>query len=146
MAWVTITEAMLIKYVSGAEIDALRSAALAAGQVDPVDPTIDEITELVRGYIAACAENSMGDAGTIPERLVSHACTLILCAIITRVPGYELDDDRAQAKKDALRLLEQVADCDYAIEDPDTGEDTSGSIELVNYETRRATRTSMEGL
>jgi len=146
MSWAAITEAHIVTHIAGAELEGLRAAALADGQVDPVQPSIDQVTELVRGYVAACATNTLGDAGTIPTRLLGPACTLVICEIINRVPGYELDDDRGDARDKAIRLLEQVAACNYAIEDPETGEDSGGEMEVASSSTRKATRDSLNGL
>jgi hypothetical protein len=120
MAWSAITEAALVTHISGKELEALRAAALADGQVDPVQPSIDQVTDTVRGYIAACARNTLGDAGTLPSKLVDAACALIVSAVISRVPGYPLSDERRLAREGAIRLLERVSDCKFAIEDPDS--------------------------
>ena len=146
MAWAAIAESDVIVHISGAELTALRAAALQAGQADPVAPSISQVTELVRGYVAACDENTLGDAGKIPTRLLSAACDLVVCEIISRVPGYDLDDERQEKKKAAIRLLEQVAACKFAIDDPDTGADPTGSIEVANVDDREATRSSLDGL
>jgi len=123
MSWTAITEALLVTRISGSELTALRAAALADGQADPVAPAIAQVTDLVRGYVAACARNSLGAAGTIPAKLIGPACTLVMAAICARVPGYALDEDRRADRRNAIDLLEQVAACKFAVEDPDSTED-----------------------
>ena len=52
MSWSAITEAEIVTHISGDELEALRAAALADGQEDPVDPSITQVTDEVRGYVA----------------------------------------------------------------------------------------------
>lgn len=147
MYWAVITEADVLLHISGAELDALRAAALANGQVDPVQPSIDEVTDLVRGYVAACKENNLdATTTTIPERLISSACDMVVATIIGRVPGYDLDESRVMKYENSLKLMDKVSACKFAIQDPDSGEDQSGSVELVQSTTRQSTRQQLSGL
>ena len=97
MAWRPILETDLVAVISSTELEALRAAALKAGQADPVSPSILSVTDEVRGHIAACAENTLGDAGEIPEKLLDTACILIMEKIITLeipaqwIQGLDLD-------------------------------------------------------
>ena len=122
MSWVAITEADILTHISGAELSALRAAALADGQADPVQPSIDQVTAQVRGYVAGCSSNTLdSDTTTIPDRLLASACDMVIVAIIGRIPGYELDDKREDNYDKAIRLMEQVASCKFAVTDPETG-------------------------
>lgn len=147
MAWIAITEANVVTHISGTELEALRAAAIADGQVDPVQPSIDQATDEVRGYVAACATNPLGDAGTIPERLLNAACDMIVAIIIGRVPGYDIDDPRNEKYKNAIKLLERVASCAFAIEDPNA-EDDSSSTPTPSFtgRDRTYTRTQQDGI
>lgn len=147
MSWAAIAESDVITHISSAEIEGLRSAALADGQTDPVAPAISQVTSLVRGYVAACRRNELdADTTKIPTRLLGAACDMVVAEIIGRVPGYDLDEIRQGKYDKALKLMDRVADCKFSIEDPDTGEDQVGSIEVGNSTTRVATRTQMQGL
>jgi len=146
MSWVAITEAALLTHITGAELESLRAAALGATQVDPVAPSISQVTDLVRGYVAACAKNVLDTTTTnIPARLLSAACDLVVAEIINRVEGYNLSENRQDKVKASTKLLESVALCKFAIEDPTTGLDTGPDIEEQHTE-RVATRESMDGL
>jgi len=147
MAWAAITEADLLNHISGTELESLRAAALADGQDDPVSPSITQVTNKVRGYVASCAENNLdSDTTKIPDRLMADACAMVIAAIIGRIPGYMLDEDKRTALSNALKLMEKVASCDYAIEDPSSGSDAGGDMEVANNSTRVTTRSSLGGL
>lgn len=147
MAWVIITEADVLTHISGSELEALRAVALKTGQVDPVQPSIDQATATVRGYVAACRENKLDTTTTkIPDRLLDAACDMIVAIIIGRVPGYDLDEGRQDKNNAAMKLLRDVGACKFSIEDPVTGEEQSGSIEVVDSTTRQTTRAQLNGL
>jgi len=147
MSWQTITEADVLTHISGAELEALRAAALADGQVDPVQPSIGQVTNLVRGYVAACEKNTLDtDTAKIPERLLGAACDMIIAEIIARVPGYDLDDSRKDKYDKAISLMKLTAECRFSIEDPITGEDSSGEIEVASQTERQTTRDQLDGL
>lgn len=144
--WAAITEANVLTHISGAELEALRAAALADGQLDPLQPSIDQVTATVRGYVAACRDNTVDDdTATIPTRLLDAACDMIVAVIIQRVPGYDLDDVRADKYDKAIALMRDVAACKFAVTDPETDSDVGHGIE-VDYEDRKTTRTSLDGL
>ncbi len=146
MAWRAILEADVLTHITGDELEALRATALGTGQVDPVQPSIDQVTDEVRGYIAGCKSNDLGDAGTITEKLIGRACDMIIAIIIRRVEGYDMSDDRRSAEKDAIRYMENVSACKISIDDSDTGAESTGSIEVAKTTTRQATRATMDGL
>ena len=88
MSWITITEAHVLTQISGAELSALRTAALAALQADPVQPSIDQVTAEVRGYVAACKSNTLDTTtSTIPDRLLRHAIALVVAVVARFVLG-----------------------------------------------------------
>lgn len=146
-SWSAIAEANVLTQISGTEIEALRAAALADGQADPVTASIAHVTDHVRGYVAACRNNKLHTTTTyIPDRLMSAACALVIAEVITRVPGYELDAKRQAARDNATSLLREVAACRFAIPDPDTDLDYAGNIEVATYNDRTATRTTLDGL
>lgn len=126
MAWITITEADVLTALSGAELSALRGAALATGQADPVAPTIAQVTDLVRGYVGGCTRNTLGPAGTIPQKLLPTALDLLAARIPRRVDRSP-SKGREQAEKDALELLGSVAACKFDIEEPLTATDEKSS-------------------
>lgn len=117
MAWISITEADLLTVISGAELSGYRGAALALAQPDPVQPTIDQVTDLVRGYVGGCKTNTLGAGSTIPQKLLAPALDLIVVRIPLRV-GQNPKTGRKEAADNAVALLEQVAACKFDIEEP----------------------------
>lgn len=146
MSWLAITEAHLLQHISGAELEALRAAALADGQADPVQPSIDQVTAQVRGYVAACRANTLdSDTDAIPDRLLAAACAMVVAVIIGRIPGYELDEKKKSALDEARRLMRDVAACTFAIEDPTTGSESAPSP-AITPRTRQFDRSSQDGI
>lgn len=153
MSWRVITEADVLSKISSAELEAIRAAALADGQTDPVTTEIDSVTELVRGYVASNPKNDLDTDNVtyIPERLIGPAVKILVVDIPSRVAGFALDENdvRRDAKKEAIRLLEQVAAGKFSITDPSTGTEGTESIRpyyLQGKSTRRFDRDSQEGL
>lgn len=152
MSWRAITEADILQRLSGDELSALRTAALASGQDDPVDAEISAVTDLVRGYVAANSANVLGAAGTIPERLLAAAVDILAVRIPTRAAGTLIDpnDTRKNANTAAIRLLEQVALGHFSVDVPATGEESTEASASprpsVYTRTQRFTPTTMDGI
>jgi hypothetical protein len=148
MAWVSITEAMVAERLAGPELAAYKSAALGTGQTNPLPNIITRAVDEVRGYIAACRANTLGEAGTIPEKLLDAALAVIRYRLISRLP-VTLTQSRIDEKDDALRLLKEVAACRFAVEEPTTAstEALSGKSPRWTERTdREFTRTSQDGI
>ena len=149
MAWRAITEADVLTQISGPELEAIRAAALGSGQVDPVQPTLDLVTREVRGYVAGCARNRLGAAGTVPDELIGHAVSLAVMRIMPRAAGLVIGEQREKAAADARAALKDVAACRFAIEQPateSTEETGGGDVEMATTPTRLASRAKMAGL
>lgn len=150
MSWRAITETDLLQAISGAELEALRSAALADGQEDPVAPTMADVTEFVRGYIAACNSNTLGPVGTLPTRLINAAIDLLVVQISARVAGTVIDPNgvRQKASSAAIDLLRDVAACKFRIDVPDeaTTEVNASPSPKVKGRPRRFTKGSEDGI
>lgn len=146
MAWITITEDDVLTVLSGAELEGYRAAALADGQVDPVDPTIAQVTDLVRGYVAGNPANTLGATG-IPQKLLPPALDIIAYRIPNRV-GQDAGETRKALQDQAIRLLEQVAAGKFGIEEPETAstEDNAGGIQVASSSTRKTGRDNLSGL
>jgi len=149
-AWITIASTDLDDYDVAAEIDAAQTAALASGQADPFDTVMPDVIARMRAQIASCDNNVVSaTANSIPPSLKTHACWLIIEAMVGRL-SLTLSDERKTMVADAKRYMEKVASCDYVIEDPtdpvDPGVSSGGDIVIVTSETRRATRATLAGL
>lgn len=125
MAWRAITEADVLTRISGPELEGFREAALADDQTDPVDDILGQVTNDIRGYVAACRQNTVGEAGTIPESLLGTALDLIVIEIQTRAAGILIDPENVRKSKmeRAERRLRDVAACKFAIEQPEDATD-----------------------
>ena len=145
--WITPAESDLLTTLSETELATYRAAALAAGQADPVAPTLAQVTDLVRGYVGAYKPNTLGLPGTIPQKLLAPAIDLAAVRIPQRV-GVPPKDVRQAAADRAVRLLEQVAAGTFNIEEPDspTTETTAAPAPTISARGARFTRCDEEGL
>lgn len=121
MSWITLTEAKVITKLSGPEIAAMKTAALQAAQTNPLPEVISQVVKEIRGYVAGCASNTLGDGETIPDELEGAAISRIRFELATRLPVASLlTEDRRAANANALTLLRDVAACKFAIVAPTT--------------------------
>lgn len=152
MAWRAITDADILTRMSGDELETFRVSALATGQDDPVADVITQVTNEIRGYIAACEKNTLGSAGTIPETLLGTALDKLVIEIQSRVAGIVIDSDEVRRDKlaRAQRLLRDVAQCNFTVEQPESGsesdEDWGGLSPASTTPTRRFNRASQDGV
>lgn len=124
MSWIALTETQVLTKLSGPEIAAMKTAALQAGQANPLPEIIEQVVGEVRGYIGACANNTLGPAGTIPDELEGAVISRIRFELATRLPVKSLlTDDRREANRSALSLLRDVAACRFALVQPEEGEE-----------------------
>lgn len=120
MSWQTLTTDNVKTRLTGPELSALQSAALASGQADPLPEIITSVVDEVRGYISA-GGHSLETGTTVPSKLVSASLAIIRYRLATRLPVKSLlDENRVREYQDAVKLLERVADGRFAIEEPVT--------------------------
>lgn len=148
MAWISITEADVQSRLAGAELAALKTAALADGQTSPLTEVCEHVVDEIRGYVAACARNTLGEGATIPQKLLSAALAMIRFRLATRLPRFPLDENRRRENDQALHLLEQVAACRFAVEEPETAEDEvlSSPSPAINERTRIFGSSDQDGI
>jgi hypothetical protein len=150
MSWITLAESDVITKLSGPEIAAMKTAALQAAQANPLPEVIAQVVKEIRGYVAACAQNQLGDGETIPDELLGAAISRVRYELATRLPVASLlTEDRRTANADALTRLRDVAACRFAIEQPATPSDqviTGPAVEVVTKTKRQATRAKLSGL
>lgn len=151
MAWRAVTEADLLRKISGDELAAIRAAALADGQEDPILSTIASITDTARGYIATWGGNKLGPTGTLPERLIATVVDIIVVSVSARVAGLLIDpnDVRKKANDLAYRVLEQVAAGRFRIEDPaeiSADSPKGAAVELAHVHPPTVSRHTLGGL
>lgn len=149
MPWQTITETEIRDRLSGPELAAYKSAALATGQTDPLPGIIAQTVDEVRGYIAAAATVALGEGTTVPSKLVSATVAIVRWRLLTRLPlnSAALLETRRQEYQDALRLLEQTAAGKFLVEEPTTAaaEQIALPRPLWSARPRRFTRSTQDG-
>lgn len=153
--WITLTSSKVAERFAAAEFTAVKSASLQSGQTaaEMITEVIERVTNEVRGYVAACSRNLLGEAGTIPDELEDAALALFVYRFLTRLPNLKslLDDRRVKAYEDAVALLKNVAVCKFAIVPPTTAaadaeQAGGGNMEVINSRVRRARREDVAGL
>jgi hypothetical protein len=150
MSWVVLTEADVVTKLSGPELAAMKAAALQAAQVSPLPGVITQVVKEIRGYVAACQRNTLGDGQTIPDELLGAAISRIRFELATRLPVASLlTEDRRTANANALSLLRDAAGCRFLVVQPATAAaDQAGgpAVAIVTKTARRATRDHLRGL
>lgn len=121
MAWRAITQDDVLTALTGPELSATRTAAIAVGQADPLPAVIQSVTDEVRGYIAGSVSITLGAEGTIPDKLVNTACDMAVWYLLKRLPVKSLiTEARRDAYDEAMRKLRDVAANRFRIEMPTT--------------------------
>lgn len=147
--WREIIEADILSKMSSAELEAFREAAVSDDQDDPITAAIENITGLVRGYVASNDSNTLDiAANTVPERLIPSAVDYLVVDIPARAAGMQMDpeDARAKAKAQAIKLFEQVAAGKFSIADPETGkESVGGGARRITRNKPRVNRKNLGG-
>lgn len=128
MNWITITLADLPVAKADALVNALRTAALGAGQVDPMPEVITNATNRIRMEIAAGGRTVLdADATKIPPSLKSLAVRMVLRegqGRLNALGGLPLSEDERQESKDDLRFLERIAKGEITVEASSNPEST----------------------
>ena len=123
MPWISITPDDLNDTKLAPLMNALRTAALAEGQADPLPGYITTACNHIRRKVAACRTNRVdADATKIPESLKEVACRMVVRAAKDRLEISLTDDERKQWDKDD-RELDAIASCAMPIEISDDSEE-----------------------
>lgn len=116
--WITLQPSDLDDYLVGAQVTALRTAALSSGQDDPVAQAIADITAEVRNHVASCSSYRLSaDPTTIPPELKRHAIALVIEAAQPRIK-IKLSEDQVRAATRAWTILGKVASCAFTVSEP----------------------------
>ena len=148
-AWIVITAAHLNDYAVAALVSALRTAALAKGQVDPFTTVMHDRANYVRDRISNRTQIS-ATPYAVPPELKTQTCWLIIEALQGRLPGINLTDIQKDMVKDAKSDLDRAGTDRLRISMPDDpitpAVQSGGATQVVSSSTRKATRESMNGL
>jgi hypothetical protein len=152
-SWIVITAAHLDDVLLSAGMTSFRSAALGSGQLDTFTELMRSRSDYVRNRIAGRVRLS-ATAYSVPPELKHQACLLIIEAIAGRlfsiVSSLQLTEEFRSQITRAYKDLDIAGTVDFPISTPrdaiDADVQAGGGVELVTQPTRKATRTSMEGL
>lgn len=126
VSWITLTIAKLSTAKAAALVDALRTAALAEAQGDPVPDIITRVTTRIRMEIAAGGRTILdADATKLPPSLESIGLRMVLREAQSRLNAVSAlplsEDERKEWDKDD-RFLERVAKGEITVEASDNPE------------------------
>lgn len=149
--WITISATDLDDYAVAELVDALQTEALAIGQSDPFPAIRDTVIQEVRAIVLSCSKNQVDtDTAKIPASLKSATMSIILARMNNRL-NLKLNEQQQEEWKRANRVLDQVAACKLAIEDPDNAladnpTQSGGGVTVVESRDRLATGDKLKGL
>lgn len=115
--WVVITVADLADYLVGAQVTALRQAALAPGQSDPFERIKADRCNYIRNRISKRISISATPLAVPPE-LKEHACMLVIESMQGRL-DIELSEDQRSRLRRLYRDLDIAATEDFPVSSPD---------------------------
>lgn len=119
MNWINITDADLLTAKMAPMMTALRTAALGAGQEDPVEELTASVITRIRAKVASCATNFVStNTATIPASLKDMACRMIVRAAKGRLELDLTEDERTQQGIDEKDLT-AIARCELVVEMPE---------------------------
>lgn len=119
MSWTTITAADLNDTKMAPLMSALRTAALAEGQGDPVDALKVTCIDRVRRMISACRTNQVdADSAKIPQSLKALTCRMIVREAKSRLEIELTTSETEQWRVDEKELL-AISRCELPIETSD---------------------------
>lgn len=148
--WVVITESHLDAYIVAAYADALRTAALGDGQIEPFDEIMRDRASYVRNRISGRVVLS-ATPYSVPPELKTCTVMLVTEAMSVRLSvALELSEDQRSMIRRAYRDLEIAGTEDLPISVPDDPltppVQSPGGVSVVNTSSRPATSKTMEGL
>jgi hypothetical protein len=148
--WVVITVDDLADYLVGAQLAALRQAALAQGQTDPFTRIMQDRCNYIRNRISKRISIS-ATPHAVPPELKTCACLLIIEAMSVRLSiAINLDEDQARMVRQAYRDLDIAATDEFPVSLPDDPIDPpvqqGGHGVIVKKPKRLASREQTKGL
>ncbi len=132
MSWIQLQNSDVLNVISYQELQIVRTLTIQSGQADPVAPTLQFVTDLVRGFLSN--QNPLGPEGTIPDKLVAPTLDIFAFYFFKRTPTL-LNDDRRSAYKEAIALLELIRKGDLRVEAPLTAATEQPQIAIPNINT-----------
>jgi len=145
-SWTTLATADIYAGLVAAQIDILRTRALAPGQADPLPTLICDITARIRAEVRTCRRNRLDrDDTLIPPELKLAASHLALESLQTRIPNLALTADQTRLADNARQLLLRVANGEVAVSTPDNPEGPLAATVWYGLEVLRRRPSSVSG-
>jgi hypothetical protein len=149
--WKTITLADLNDTKVAQLIEACRTAALAAGQSDPMPEIIQGVIDRIRVDVAAPEKFVLdADLTLIPKGLHRIGCRMVVREMQSRLQEPLLQDERTEQQND-LDYLAEVRKGKIPIATPITPEaepevQTGGAVRIVSTGCAKVSRQNLDGL
>lgn len=146
--WISLSVSDVKTRLTGSEVTAVGTAALAVGQTDPTSSIISGVVLEVRGRV----RNKMtcGTGETIPDNLKHHALAIIVHRLFTRLPLSQFLTPSRVAEYDiAMEVLREYGPIipDVPLVPDTTAVDgTYFAAPVVTAPTQRFTRDNQAGL
>lgn len=146
MSWIILTEADALTVVNAPTLNAARTAAIKAGQADPLPAVLTQVTDQVRGSVGASGRYALGEAGTLPAKLRSTALDLLAVRLLGRL-DLDISDAKQTLYKSAEATLKAVAEGRFDIEEPEIAstEPSSSPTPRITKRTRTFSRADGDG-
>ena len=146
MAWISITEDLVKTRLTGPEVNALKSAALAAGQTGVLADVISGVVKEWRGRLRKW--HTLGAGNTLPDELEHHVLAVIRYRLFTRLPAMKALLDELRVKEYDAAMKAQTELSDMAFEAPATEDTTNAGVPLpsVTKADREMSRDQQTGL
>jgi len=149
-AWLNIVDTDLNDYLVGAQMNALRTSALATGQTNPFTRIMQDRCNYVRNRISSRIQISETEYA-IPPELKTCACMLIIEAMSGRLAvAITLTEDQVRMIERAYKDLEIAGTDRFPISDPDDpvspSVQTGGGISVQRKRTGTLNGSDMAGL
>jgi hypothetical protein len=132
MAWITITEDLVKTRLTGAEVSALKSAALAAGQTAVLTEVIGGVVQEWRGRLRKW--HTLAAGATLPDELEHHVLAVIRYRLFTRLPGMKGLLDELRVKEYDAAMKAQTELMDMAFEAPVTADTAAAGVPLPSVD------------
>jgi hypothetical protein len=151
-AWITIQLADLNDYLAAAQVNALNTAALPAGQTGRFNRLMPDMVNRIRASIESCPRNHLSATPlTVPPELKWAACYLIIDAMQSAVPAIPLTDAQRVQIACANDQLNRIASGEQVVSipnDPLVPPDVqrSGQTRLVTSTPREVKRSQTKNL
>ena len=147
--WRKITEDDIQATLSQLECDAFRQSYLGEKYFDAIELLSKRAAAMVRGYLSTNGNIRMSpNEYEVPEATISPAMDYIALDILKRL-DIPANDDRRNARKDAITYFEKIAAGRLTVESYGSADDKSSggpAIEVVTSSRIRTDADRLEGL